>query len=257
LAQALTYVRHTLHSNVIIVLCVHYSKTLTPFFRDSAFRVLTSLSSEERQNYIKLFGNKFKLKLFENKYRSMLVRGSFSIEFELEGEQQYIYKTNSPFRIALSSVVGALRFLLYPKESCAICSDEVKEGLPSITSRDFVNEVRKKYGLRKANTVLKWFSFLRGIDALDKDSHGCWNFLAKSSHQFNLNLEEINGILKEDAAVGHKLRAQHAIETIHSRASALQDVDNSNGNSELVDEDASITAEIVSDSQDIKQAQDH
>ena len=58
LANALTTIRHTLKSRVIIFMNIHYSKATLKFFRNQHFTFLTSVSVEEMGNYTDLFKDK-------------------------------------------------------------------------------------------------------------------------------------------------------------------------------------------------------
>ena len=57
IAAELTYIRHKLKRPVIVILQIHYSKAIEKFFRDTDITIFTSITDNERTNYLQLFGN--------------------------------------------------------------------------------------------------------------------------------------------------------------------------------------------------------
>ena len=78
LANALTTIRHTLKSRVIMIMNIHYSKATMKFFRNQHFTFLTSVSVEEMGNFYDLFKDKMHvIRAFGKSYNKMMLKGYF------------------------------------------------------------------------------------------------------------------------------------------------------------------------------------
>ena len=122
LANALTTIRHTLKSRIIMVMNIHYSKATMKFFRNQHFTFLTSVSVEEMGNYQDLFKDKMHvIRAFGKTYNKMMLRGYFEAPVSSFESTVIKYKTNEPFRVCLVAEVADLHFMLYDRAECAKC----------------------------------------------------------------------------------------------------------------------------------------
>lgn len=122
LANALTTIRHTLKSRVIMVMNIHYSKATMKFFRNQHFTFLTSVSVEEMGNYQDLFKDKMHvIRAFGKSYNKMMLKGYFEAPVSSFESTVIRYRTNEPFRVALVAEIADLHFMLYNKAECDKC----------------------------------------------------------------------------------------------------------------------------------------
>jgi len=122
LANALTTIRHTLKSRVIIFMNIHYSKATLKFFRNQHFTFLTSVSVEEMGNYTDLFKDKMHvIRAFGRQYNRMMLKGYFEAQVSSFEKRRITYQTNKPFRCCLVAEIADLHFMLYNKAECASC----------------------------------------------------------------------------------------------------------------------------------------
>ena len=148
LAAGLTTIRHEVKNPVIVFVNIHYSKALEKFFRDTDFKIVTSISDEEMDNFQKLFGykNAMKLHRFTRIYRSMLLRNQFKTG-------KYTYHTHKPFRIALISEMGKLHGILYYRDGCNKCVKDFHGA--EMSARDLVDKLLAENGRDKVRTCLR------------------------------------------------------------------------------------------------------
>ena len=122
LANALTTIRHSLKSRVIIFMNIHYSKATLKFFRNQHFTFLTSVSVEEMGNYTDLFKDKMHVvRAFGKSYNKMMLKGYFEAPVSSFERTTIRYTTNKPFRVCLVAEIADLHFMLYNKDECAFC----------------------------------------------------------------------------------------------------------------------------------------
>ena len=122
LANALTTIRHTLKSRIIMIMNIHYSKATAKFFRNQHFTFLTSVSVEEMGNYTDLFKDKMHvIRAFSKSYNKMMLRGYFDAPVSSFEKTTIQYHTNKPFRVCLVAEIADLHFMLYNKDECSFC----------------------------------------------------------------------------------------------------------------------------------------
>ena len=122
LANALTTIRHTLKSRIIMIMNIHYSKATAKFFRNQHFTFLTSVSVEEMGNYTDLFKDKMHvIRAFGKSYNKMMLRGYFDAPVSSFEKTTIQYHTNKPFRVCLVAEIADLHFMLYNKDECSFC----------------------------------------------------------------------------------------------------------------------------------------
>ena len=191
LANALTTIRHTLKSRVIMVMNIHYSKATMKFFRNQHFTFLTSVSVEEMGNFYDLFKDKMHvIRAFGKSYNKMMLKGYFEAPVSSFESTVIKYKTNEPFRVCLAAEIADLHFMLYDKAECSKCkplSGKEKKQPKSI------NEIIEKFGgmyhgQRSNKNVkslpnefavgLRYFSKIQtGVNTLTPMERSVWNNL--------------------------------------------------------------------------------
>lgn len=216
LAQGLTVIRHAVKNNVICILNIHYSKGIDKIFRNTDFKILTSISDEEMDNYQKLFGykNKYKLMNFARRYRAMMLYDNFRVKV---GAFDQTYITDQPFRVALVSDMGYLHSMVYYKDACTFCMKDYTA--PVMDGRTFTDTLLSKYSKNLVRGCLRWFLYFNQNqpNALDSKQRSLFNTINTLWHQNKINPEEVLEILKTDLKNARQRGVQKAINTIHAR----------------------------------------
>ncbi len=218
LASGLTTIRHEVRNPVITFLNIHYSKALEKFFRDTDFKILTSISDEEMDNFQKLFGykNRYKLYTFANRYRAMLLYGNFRVHV---GKHDYTYTTHNPFRIALVSELGRLHSMLYYKDACGICSPTYHPQT-IITAQEFVDKLVSAYGRNKARACIRWWLYFNKNmpKAVERDHRNCFEMLNEMAHNAIINSEEVQQLIETELRHNRQEGFEKSTATIHAMA---------------------------------------
>ena len=195
LANALTTIRHTLKSKVIIFMNIHYSKATLKFFRNQHFTFLTSVSVEEMGNYTDLFKDKMHvIRAFAKSYNKMMLKGYFEAPVSSFERTTIRYTTNKPFRVCLVAEIADLHFMLYNKDECAFCdpknmdsSINMIKGQPK-TVQTVMAKFRDMYGKDTAAgklpqgfaTTLRFFTNIaQSQNTLTHQEQQMWNSLTK------------------------------------------------------------------------------
>lgn len=176
LLARLTYIRHDLQANCIVIIQIHWSKALGPFIRDGEFLVLTSISHIERENYLKLFGknNQSLVNSFFKKYGSMNTEGYWYAD--QDEVNRLCYYTKKPFKLALVSDFNQLHFTQYPRESCGYCEPRFQtipdpKYVESASEKELFHQLAESYGVSKVRQALRYFTFFRtGANCLEPKS---------------------------------------------------------------------------------------
>jgi len=149
LANALTTIRHTLKSRVIIFMNIHYSKATLKFFRNQHFTFLTSVSVEEMGNYTDLFKDKMHvIRAFGRQYNRMMLKGYFEAQVSSFEKRRITYMTNKPFRCCLVAEIADLHFMLYNKDECLKCDPSNMDRSINMVKRQpkTIAAIKEKFG---------------------------------------------------------------------------------------------------------------
>ena len=149
LANALTTIRHTLKSRVIIFMNIHYSKATLKFFRNQHFTFLTSVSVEEMGNYTDLFKDKMHvIRAFGRQYNRMMLKGYFEAQVSSFEKRRITYMTNKPFRCCLVAEIADLHFMLYNKDECLKCDPSNMDRSINMVKRQpkTIATIKEKFG---------------------------------------------------------------------------------------------------------------
>ena len=224
IANALTYVRHTLgeNSKVITIMNFHYARALPPAYRSATVRVLTSMSDEDRGNWEKVFSSKdakYKLKRFQTQYASQLQKGYFYLNNNTADKQNNYFKTDQPYRVTLVSEISGLRNVLMPKESCKMCRENKNEiAKEKISAQEFFDDITKAYTVR-AKAALGYWSFFRKGNAkiLPAQSIRALRYITKMLEKYDVNFEEL-----EEIVTKHTNGTRKKVHPKYSQKSAAQ-----------------------------------
>lgn len=207
LANALTTIRHTLKSKVIIVMNIHYSKATLKFFRNQHFTFLTSVSVEEMGNYTDLFKDKMHVvRAFGRQYNRMMLKGYFEAQVSSFEKRRITYTTNKPFRCALVAEIADLHFMLYNKDECPKCDPANMNRSINMIARQpntiatIMEKMRDMYGVgssgslpRAFATTLRFFSKVaQSKDTLSKSERQMWNHLTNIAKSGFTDWEGLN-----------------------------------------------------------------
>ena len=141
----------------IVFLIFHYSYALDKPMRQSNFRIMTSITDDERDNYLKVLGyqNKWLVMDYIFKYLCMFRYKKFWIPSPNEGEPDFTYHVDKPFRVGLVSNMGEVHYTLYHEVKCGICqgsSTGAKAG-PKKADAGAVPALLKSYGPNRVKYV--------------------------------------------------------------------------------------------------------
>ena len=196
LANALTTIRHTLKSKVIIVMNIHYSKATLKFFRNQHFTFLTSVSVEEMGNYQDLFKDKMHvIRAFGKQYNKMMLKGYFEVPVSSFDKTTIRYRTNEPFRMGLVAEIADLHFMLYDRAECEKCDPKNQKAIwqgskQPKTIDTILEKMRGMYNVsgtgkmpKSFATVLRFFRKINADDptALSLSERAMWNHLTNIS----------------------------------------------------------------------------
>lgn len=232
--QKLTYIRHTLQANIILIIQMHYSKALERFLRDGAFKIVTSISDEEVDNYLRLFGyrTKFMLNQFARKYYSMNVDGFYYANAGMT--KIYKYWTKEPFKVAMISELGQKHFMHYFKPPpCPYCEPNFDKGVAkqvydATNFKEFATSIMAKYKMSHNRTASRLLMGLRyhiyyhdGIDQLSRAERSVTHKLVEyfSNHPDDYkgitdkltSGYSLEGILREIGLVTKKVSRQEEV----------------------------------------------
>ena len=158
LANALTTIRHTLKSRVIIFMNIHYSKATLKFFRNQHFTFLTSVSVEEMGNYTDLFKDKMHvIRAFGRQYNRMMLKGYFEAQVSSFEKRRITYQTNKPFRCCLVAEIADLHFMLYNKDECPKCDPSNMDRSINMVKRqpNTIAAIKEKFGEMYSDSKMK------------------------------------------------------------------------------------------------------
>ena len=199
LAKRLTYIRHDVKAEVVLIMNVHYSKALRKFFRAVPFTFLTSISMEEVQSFQDLFGgySRYKLKDFSYYYQQMMFRKQWTITMDKWNNKTVTYKTNEPFRLGLACEGNYLHFFVYTKNSCAVCDPDFATKR-IVDPKEMVDQLTGSYGIQNARSIMRLYSFAKhGKKVLDSTRTSIWHTLSEFDKNNAVDWDDVNRILDE------------------------------------------------------------
>ena len=208
IAAELTYIRHKLKRPVIVVLQIHYSKAIEKFFRDTDITIFTSITDNERTNYLQLLGthNSQKINKFIRIYHNALFKGHYDFTWSTYTGEKYVYHTNNPFRPSLVSSVGSCHFLLYAKESCGQCSlDGQFHGYPKLEPQVALDKLVQATNRTTTRSIIRQYCFFaKGIKCLPINTAAAWNVINEIARLYDIDWEEVLNLAEKQLKVPRK-----------------------------------------------------
>ncbi len=188
LAKRLTYIRHEVKADVIVIMNIHYSKAIKKFFRSVPFTFMTSINMEEVNTFQDVFGSRarYRLRDFAWYFQQMMIKKQWTIELDKWTGKVQTYFTNKPFRLALANEINHLHFFVYLKRSCNLCDTEYTTKRV-LDSKDFIQQISDKYGQQRARAMMRMYAFTKhGMKAIDSKRISILNTIAE--------LDQVNGL---------------------------------------------------------------
>jgi len=200
IAKKLTYIRHEVKSDVIVIMNIHYSKAIKKFFRSVPFTYLTSINMEEVNSFQDVFGgySRYKLKDFSRYYQQMMLKGKWTIEIDKWENKVQTYHTNKPFRVALANEINYLHFFYYTKASCDICDPDFQTKR-IVDTAQLVSTIVDKYGKDRTRSMLYMYAFAKhGIRTMDSKRQSIWNLVADLDRNNPIDWTDVCSYLKKN-----------------------------------------------------------
>ncbi|KER05907.1 hypothetical protein AAA799E16_01407 [Marine Group I thaumarchaeote SCGC AAA799-E16] len=223
LANALTTIRHRVQGKVICFFSIHYMTALIPMMRDSDFRILTSMSDQDKKNWIQTLGwhNQYKINKFQVQYASQMQRGIFYINHAEQDKQNNMYYTDNPFRLALCSEINGVHNVLVPSEGCKLCSEQKQNPKERINAEEFFNDISKAYSIRGKTALGYWMYFMKGrSDCMPAQSARAIKYVTKMLANYDIDFEELSKVISKSSPSAKKKilpLSKKGVTPIHTR----------------------------------------
>jgi len=201
IAQKLTYVRHDVRGQVIVIMNIHYSKAISRFFRNVPFAFLTSITQEEVHTFQDVWPHgRWKFKDFAWYYQQMMFTDKWTFDVDRWENKTMTYRTDDPFRLGLAMEGNYIHFIVYLKDGCTLC-DAQFDIKKIVNSKELVDYFVKSYGLPRARSILNLYAFTKhGQKALDSNRQAIWNSIADFDKNNKINwvnvVQELRKTLK-------------------------------------------------------------
>ncbi len=224
LAQRLTYIRHEVKAQVVIIINIHYSKAIKKFFRNVPFTFMTSISAEEIGSFKDLMGSYagWKFRNFASYFRQLMIKGQCTIPIDKWNNKAITIKTNNPFRLGVAYEVNHIHYFLWVKESCSICDPDF-ESKHIVNAREFIDTMTAKYTLKNVRSIIRLYSFARhGLKVIDSKRLAAWHTISEIDKNNKINWHEVNKVLddtmtqKRSRTYIKKDKQKQALESIES-----------------------------------------
>jgi len=198
IAQQLTYVRHDVRGQVIVIMNIHYSKAISRFFRNVPFAFLTSITQEEAHSFQDVWPHgRWKFKDFAWYYQQMMFNSKWIFEVDRWSNKTMTYRTDDPFRLGLAMEGNYIHFFVYLKDGCAVCDPnfDIKK---LVNSKELVDYFIKSYGVNRARSMLKLYAFAKhGKKAIDSNRYAIWKSISEFDKNNKINWDNVIGELNK------------------------------------------------------------
>lgn len=206
----LSKVRHTVHGRVITVFSIHYSYAIEKALRQASYRIMTSITDDEREIYSKIFGaqNRGMIEQFVSDYRLMTEEGAFWLPNERGDFERF--ESKKPLKLALSARLGDLGYLVYHKVECNQCSEAPEGEIEKAVIAEKYMKSPKAF-LR----VTKWAGFiLTGVSVLSVEDRALYNWWIDYIQTHNVDFKQLVEILKDVKAAPKEQRNEFLIKRL-------------------------------------------
>lgn len=220
IAQQLTYVRHKVKGQVIVIMNIHYSKAISRFFRNVPFAFLTSITQEEAHTFQDVWPHgRWKFKDFAWYYQQMMFNSKWTFEVDRWTNKTMTYRTDDPFRLGLAMEGNYIHFFVYLKDGCAVCNTEfdIKQ---MVNSKELVDYFIKSYGVNRARSMLKLYAFAKhGMKVIDSNRYSIWRSISEFDKNNKINWDNVIGELNKTMKKRPRIYVKKA--TLDDNAKAL------------------------------------
>ena len=192
IAQKLTYIRHDVKGQVIVIMNIHYSKAISRFFRNVPFAFLTSITQEEAHTFQDVWPHgRWKFKDFAWYYQQMMFNSKWTFEVDRWENKTMTYRTDDPFRLGLAMEGNYIHFFVYLKDGCNIC-DPQHDFKQMVNSKELVDYFVKSYGLNRARSMLKLYAFSKhGKKCIDTNRYAIWRSISEFDKNNKINWDNV------------------------------------------------------------------
>ena len=161
--EALTTIRHPSigeDRNIITISNIHYMFALEKIWRDQgSWKIFTDLQGEELQNFNNYSRFKYQrqAETFAKVIQDQFRKKCFELKTSMKSEMVR-YTTNKPFRFAMVHDGSRLRFMLYPRLGCKLCSQQNFDAKPKIHHEALVDNIGNRFSKagRLALKIMAW-----------------------------------------------------------------------------------------------------
>ncbi len=166
--QAFLEIRHAKGKEnarkVISLVNVHHFYAWEKTWRmQNVFSIFTEITNQEMIKVIKdqVNGRDFH---YVDKFSKLSYQMFFKNKFELQiaPHVNRTFITNNPFRMALVTYAGRLKFMLYPSSKCRLCEKNADSTKRMIPAKHLVDIAMKRYG-SAMSTIMKLECMSRGF----------------------------------------------------------------------------------------------
>lgn len=190
----LTKIRHTVKGRVIAIFNIHYPYAIEKFMRQAGYRILTSITDDEREIYVKLFGPQSRqlIEAFIRDDRYQTEEGQFFLPDSSGNRVKFTPK--NPFKLGIASRMGDLTYIVYQKVECSICTESKDKNF----DKSWIIEQRAKYKEKRFLRVAKWFAFINsGVSVLPKNDRALYNAFVKYTQENGIAMKQLVDILQD------------------------------------------------------------
>lgn len=206
LMHQLTIIRHEVKARVVSIFMIHYSYAILKALRQADFRIITSMTDEEKENFVKVFGNSNRplINKYADDYRFQTLYHKFKLPHPDQSKQRdYEFVTKEPFKLALVSAMGKLRYMLFYKlpDQCPKCTPPSQKQLKP-ADIGFMNSLIKKYGPNRVKRMARLVSFINtGEGGLQHTDRIVYNQLQKFVSEYKVDLISLAEVLRDSKHV--------------------------------------------------------
>ena len=159
IAKRLTYIRHDVGGEVIIIMNIHYGSAVKKFFRNVPFKFMTSITMDEVFSLQDVYKyGKYKFLNFAKYFQQMMFTDHWTFEIDKLNKKLLPYKTDEPFRLGLALEGNYVHFFMYLQDSCAVC-DPNFDKKKAVDLMQIFEIYSQKYGVERARAEIQRYAY--------------------------------------------------------------------------------------------------
>lgn len=196
--STITKIRHRGMGDVRVVLIFnfHYSRGLDKFLRGADFHWITSMGSNEIDNYTQLFGkgSAAKLRFFERTLTGALNTGRWGPTDPL-GKKERMYKYHKPFAPCLFYDKSRLRTVAYPLRQwingkCGICNEAMGVEHEGVDLSAVFDPIYLDHGTHTITAARAWL-MARGVNPYGRGTQQAMNRIENAAENHNVRPKDV------------------------------------------------------------------